>query len=108
MVKKMEHFCCVRPVHLAEEKALGTPSCSLSVFKEAYKKDGEKHFSKACSDRRRDNLKLKDKILRLDIRKNFFTVRMVKNWNGFPREVVDFPSLEAFKARSNAILTSLV
>lgn len=36
---------------------------------------------------------------RLDIRKKLFTVRIVRYWSGFPREVMDALSLEVFKAR---------
>ena len=45
---------------------------------------------------------------RLDIRSKFFTQRVVMLWNRLPKEVVDAPSLEAFKARLDAALGSLV
>jgi len=44
----------------------------------------------------------------LDIRGNFFTKRVVRCWNRLPREIVDAPSLEAFKARLNGIVGSLI
>ncbi|KFW86170.1 hypothetical protein N305_14562, partial [Manacus vitellinus] len=45
---------------------------------------------------------------RLDLRKKFFTVRVVRDWNRLSREAVDAPSLEVLKARLDGILTSLV
>jgi len=44
----------------------------------------------------------------LDIRRKFFTQRVVTHWNRLPKEVVDAPSLEAFKARLDVALGSVV
>ncbi|KFW78782.1 hypothetical protein N305_04945, partial [Manacus vitellinus] len=52
--------------------------------------------------------KLKESRYRLDSRKKFFTVRIVRYWNRLPREAVDAPSLEAFKARLDRVLSNLV
>ena len=51
---------------------------------------------------------MKDGRFRLDIKGKFFTMRMVRCWNGMPREVVDAPSLEVFKGRLDGALGSLV
>ena len=44
----------------------------------------------------------------MDIWKKFFTQRLMTHWNGLPKEVVDAPSLVAFKARRDVALGSLV
>ena len=60
------------------------------------------------SDRKRESgLKLRHGRFRLDIRR-VFTQRMVTHWNRLPKEAVDAPSLEAFKARLDVALGSLV
>ncbi|KFP10327.1 hypothetical protein Z169_11068, partial [Egretta garzetta] len=55
-----------------------------------------------------NGFKLKVGRFRLDKRKKFFTLRVVRHWNRLPREVVDAPSLEAFKARMDRALGTLV
>jgi len=82
---------------------------SLPVSEGAYKKAGKGLLTRACRDRTKGNgFKLKEGGFRLDIRKKFFTLRVVRHWNRLPREVVDSPSLEAFKARLDGALSNLV
>jgi len=51
---------------------------------------------------------MKEGRFRLDFRKKFFTVRVVRYWNRLPREVVDAPSLEVLKARLDGALSDMV
>ena len=82
---------------------------AFQYVKRADKKDGNRLYSRACYDRTRGNgFKLKEGRFRLDMRKKFFTMRVVKHWPRLPREVVDAPSLETFKARLDRALSNLV
>jgi len=72
-------------------------------------KDGENIFSRACCDRTRsDGFKLREGRFRLDIKKKFFKMRVVKYWHRLPREVVEAPSLETFKVRLDGAVSSLI
>jgi len=57
---------------------------------------------------RSNGFKLKQGRFRLDIRKKFFTMRVVKHWNGLLRELVEAPSLETSKTRLDRALSNLI
>jgi len=94
---------------LEKRRLWGDLIVAFQYLKGAYRKDGEGLFTRVCSDRKRGNgCKLKEDRFRLDIRKKFFTMRVVKHWNRLPREAVDAPSPEVFKARLDGALSNLV
>jgi len=82
---------------------------AFQYLKGASRKEGDNLFSKACCDRTRSNgFKLREGRFRLDIRKKFFTMRVVNHWNGLPTGVAEAPFLEIFKARLDRALSNLV
>ena len=57
------------------------------------------------SDRtRRNSFQMRRGRFGLDMRRKFFTQKVVTHWNNLPREAVDAPSLEALKARLDVAL----
>ena len=74
---------------LESRRLWGDLLAAFYYLKRAYRKAGEGLFIRAGIKRRRENgFKLEKGRFRLDIRKKFFTVRMVRRWNRLPREVV--------------------
>ena len=94
---------------LEKRRLQGDLTVAFQYLKGVYKQEGERLFMRVDSDRTRENgFKLRQGRFRLDIRKKFFTQRVVTHWNRLPKEAVDAPSLEAFKARLDVALGSLV
>ncbi|KFV79326.1 hypothetical protein N308_13051, partial [Struthio camelus australis] len=52
--------------------------------------------------------KLNHRKFHLNLRKNFFLVRVTEHWNRWPTEVVESPSLEIFKSRLDVILGNML
>ena len=95
--------------NLEKRRLWGHLIVAFQYVKGAYKKDGDKLFSRACCDSTRGNgFKLKEGRFRLDTRKKFFTMRVEKHWNRLPREVVDAPSLATFQGRLDGALSNLI
>ncbi|KFV55513.1 hypothetical protein N328_01268, partial [Gavia stellata] len=112
MVRGIEHLSYedrLRELGLFSLKKKRLHIATFQYLKGAYKKDGDKLFRRACSDRTRGNgFKLKEGRFRLDRRKKNFMMKVVKLWNRLPREVVDAPSLETFKVRLDGALINLM
>jgi len=114
MIRGLEHLSFEERLRelglfsLEKRRLGGDLRAAFQYLKGACRKDAENLFSRAYCDRTRSNaFKLKEGRFRLDIRKKFFTMKVVKHWNRLPREVVDAPSLETFKARLDGALSNL-
>ena len=83
MIRGLEPLCCQERLaelglfSLEKRRLWGDLFAAFQSLKGAYKKDGNKLFSRACCDRTRHNgFKLK---VRLDISKKFFMMRVEKH-----------------------------
>ena len=101
---------CSHPIEIL---ALGLPTLEyrreradmIQVYKILHdidKADREKLFQMAAYTSTRGHpLKLFKKRCRLNLRKNYFSQRVIVQWNGLPTNLVTAPSLYAFKSRLN-------
>jgi len=94
---------------LEKKRLWGHLIVAFRHLKGACKKYGNKIFSRACCNKTRVNgFKLKEGRFRLDMKNKFFTMRVVKHWNGLSREVEDAPPLETFKVTLDGALSNLI
>ena len=113
MTRGLDHVPCEDRLRAeahqsGEEKASRRPYSSLPVPERGLQKSWGL-FIRAGNDRARGiGFKLEEGRFRLDIRKTFFTVRVVRHWNRLPGKAVSAHTQEATKARLDGTLSNLV
>ncbi|GAB0186711.1 hypothetical protein GRJ2_001136400 [Grus japonensis] len=115
MMRELEHLLYEERLRelglfsLEKRRPRGDLVNSYKYLKGGCLEEGARFFSVVPSDKTRGNgHKPEHRKFHLNMRKNFFTVRVTEHWNRLPREAVESPSLEIFKTCLDAILCNLL
>jgi len=115
MMRGLEHLSYeerlreLRLFSLKKRRLKGDHMNSYKYLKGRCQEDGARLFSVVPSDGARGNRhKLMQTKFRLNMRENFFPLRVTEPWNRLPREVMESPSLETFKTHLDKVLCSLL
>ena len=115
MIRELKHISCKEWLResglfiLEKRRFQGDLIAPFPIPEEGLQESWRGTFTRAGSDSTEDNsINLKDGRFRFDIRKKFFTVRLMRHWNRLSREAADGAFLEVFKARLHGALSNLV